>query len=87
MCLPIHGASMNLSVVQVKAKGSDTARAARAAALKWDIGEGRMIWVLWGAVVSECTIPPAAFRATCVYVFVTCVCVKCVWAASMSAVG
>jgi hypothetical protein len=31
---------MNLSVVPVKAKGSDAARAARAAALVWGIGEG-----------------------------------------------
>ena len=32
-CVPTHGASMNLSVVQIKAKGSCTARDARTAAL------------------------------------------------------
>ena len=85
--MPTHGVSMNLSVVPVKAKGSDTARAARAAALVWGIGEGGMIWVWWGAGVSGCTSTPAAFRAPCVCVCVTCVCVKCVGAASMSAVG
>ena len=44
-----------------------------------------MWWVLVG--VGDCTGPSAAFRASCMYVRVVCVCVKCVWAASMSAVG
>ena len=40
-----------------------------------------------GVGVGECTGPSADFRASCMYVRVACVCVKCVWAASMSAVG
>ena len=72
-CVPTHGVSMNLSVVPAKAKGSCTARAARAAALVWGIGEGGMIWVWWGAGVSGCTIPPAALWVPCVYVCSTCV--------------
>ena len=76
--MPTHGASMNLKVVPGKVNGSDTAKAARAAALVWGIGEGGMIWVWWGAGVSGCTCPPAAFRAPCMYVYVTCVCVECV---------
>jgi hypothetical protein len=76
--VPTHGASMNLKVVPGKVNGSDTAKAARAAALVWGIGEGGMIWVWWGAGDSGCTCPPAAFRAPCMYVYVTCVCVECV---------
>jgi len=94
---------MILKVVPVKKKSSDTAGAARAAALVWGIGEGGVIWVWWGMGVSGCTGSSAAFRASCVYVCMTCGCVECVglpspggcvyvlvpasWAASMSAGG
>ena len=46
-----------------------------------------MIWVRLGAGVSRCTCSPAAFRAPCMYVYVTCVCVKCVGLLSPVCVG
>ncbi len=90
MCVHTRCASMCLSVFPAKVKGSDTAGATLSAALVRGIGEGGMIWVWWGMGVSGCTGPSAAFRASCMYVCVTCgcgVCVECVWAASMAAVS
>ena len=75
MCVLTRGASKGVYVFPVKDVGSDTAGAARAAALVWGIGEEGMIWGWWGMGVSGFTGPSAAFLASCVYVCVTCVCV------------
>jgi hypothetical protein len=62
VCVPTRGTSKWVCVFPVKDVGSDTAGAARAAALVWGIGEGGMIWGWWGMGVSgwgvgvgECT--------------------------------
>jgi hypothetical protein len=85
-----HGASMKLvdgfCSGQVGGPGSDqlddfrmlqTAPTARSAAMVCCIGEGMGIWVWLGAGVGGCTCGPATFRALCVYVYVTCVSVRC----------
>ena len=79
-CVHTHGASMKLvdgPSFPVKQEGSDTAPTARSAAMVCCIGEGMGIWVWLGAGVGGCTCGPATFRALCVYVYVTCVSVRC----------
>ena len=78
MCVLTRGASKWVCVFPVKDVGSDTAGAARAAALVWGIGEEGVIWGWWGMGVSGFTGPSAAFLASCMYLCVTCVCVECV---------
>jgi hypothetical protein len=67
VCVPTRGASKWVCVFPVKDVGSDTAGAARAAALVWGIGEEGMIWGWWGMGVSGFTGP----SADCKRVFIT----------------
>ena len=65
MCVHTHGVSMNLCVVPVKLKVSDTATTARSAALVCCIGEGRMIWVWLWAGVRRCTCSLSELGLAC----------------------